>query len=309
MSNKSLYKDLCDTEGSRIPLFLQHWWMEAVCAGKQWDVLLAYDKQGTISGALPYLIGSKLGLRYVVQPQLTQFNGPWFRYPSDSLSHRERLNFEESVMNQLLEGLKQLRLFFYQQNCAPEITNWLPYHWKGYRQTTRYSYRINDISNLDAVYAAFRKRDRQAAIRRLQPCVHRIDTLSATDFAHLHHRYWQSKGSKDLLPLDFIERVCNAAIVRQQGLLLGLADANNVLLGATFAAFDDRCAFSLLGAMNPDVDTRDVSENLMWELLKELTHRTQAFDFEGSMDPHIEYFYRSFGAVQTPYFRIYKWMI
>ena len=53
MGNKEVYKSLCQTEGSRIPLFLQHWWMETVCAGKQWDVLFATDAQGAITAALP----------------------------------------------------------------------------------------------------------------------------------------------------------------------------------------------------------------------------------------------------------------
>ena len=39
--NKEKYKQLCEAEGSRIPLFQQYWWMETVCEGKQWDVLLS----------------------------------------------------------------------------------------------------------------------------------------------------------------------------------------------------------------------------------------------------------------------------
>ena len=34
--NKEKYKQLCEAEGSRIPLFQQYWWMETVCEGQQW---------------------------------------------------------------------------------------------------------------------------------------------------------------------------------------------------------------------------------------------------------------------------------
>ena len=71
MDSKEKYRELCEAEGSRIPLFQQYWWMETVCAGKRWDVLLS-ERDGVIEGALPYLIGKKLGLRYILQPQLTQ---------------------------------------------------------------------------------------------------------------------------------------------------------------------------------------------------------------------------------------------
>ena len=34
-----------------VPIFMQPWWMDAVCAGKEWDVLLAEDSEGQILGA------------------------------------------------------------------------------------------------------------------------------------------------------------------------------------------------------------------------------------------------------------------
>lgn len=302
------YKKLCETEGSNIPLFLQYWWMETVCEGKRWDVLFAYDKQGAVTGALPYLIGSKLGFRYVLQPQLTQYNGPWFRYPHRNMDALKRAHFEEEVMEQLLDGLKHLHLTYYQQNCAPEFTNWLPYYWRGFRQTTRYTYRIEDISNPEAVFAEFRRKDRQKMVEKTMPLLHRVD-ISPTEFAQLHHRYWKSKGEKDVLSKDLIERVCRTAIQRGQGLLLGLADEEGRLAGATFAPFDDRCAYALLGALSPECQLRGVSECLFWTLVQELSGKTQSFDFEGSMDKDIGYFYRSFGAVQKSYFSISKWMV
>ena len=73
MIAKEQYKALCETEGSAIPLFLQYWWMEAVCEGKRWDVLLVHDRQGNPLAAMPYLIGSKMEVivqNTVIQQQL-----------------------------------------------------------------------------------------------------------------------------------------------------------------------------------------------------------------------------------------------
>jgi hypothetical protein len=43
-----------------------------------------------------------------------------------------------------------------------------------------------------------------------------------------------------------------------------------------------------------------VSALLVWRLIEALSTRTTAFDFEGSMEKSLEYFYRSFGARQVP---------
>ena len=66
MSDKETYKKLCETEGSTIPLFLQYWWMETVCKGKEWDVALVKEPDGTIAAAMPYLWGKRYGMHYLL---------------------------------------------------------------------------------------------------------------------------------------------------------------------------------------------------------------------------------------------------
>ena len=76
MTNKELYRELC-LHTSNLPIFMQDWWMDAVCAGKQWDVLLSYDSNGNIQAAMPYLIRKKAWMKYIVMPQQTQIGGMW----------------------------------------------------------------------------------------------------------------------------------------------------------------------------------------------------------------------------------------
>jgi len=44
----------------------------------------------------------------------------------------------------------------------------------------------------------------------------------------------------------------------------------------------------------------------LWEAIRYASTVTKQFDFEGSMIESVERFFRAFGAVQTPYFRITK---
>ena len=43
MSNKERYRIWVEGQES-LPIFLQPWWLDAVCAGKEWDVLLFYEE-------------------------------------------------------------------------------------------------------------------------------------------------------------------------------------------------------------------------------------------------------------------------
>ena len=305
MTSKQTYKQICEQRPDDVPLFQQYWWLEAVCDGKKWDVALAYDGDNIV-GAMPFHFVRRMGFTFILQPQLTQFLGPLFFYgANDTQSHR--LDFEKNVVSKLIDQLEVIKPAATIIHTSPQIVNWLPFYWRGYRQTTRYTYRIPDISDVNAVFAAFDKSKRQRKITKIEKQTSVRYDMTAADFAVFHHRYWESKGCKDLLSESFIERVCSAAISRGQGVIGSLYDEDSKLLAARFVAYDNHSAYSLLSAMEPSLHRSGHSETLMWELIRYLSGKTHAFDFEGSMDEGIEYFYRSFGAQQTPFFELCKY--
>ncbi len=309
VANKETYKKLCETEGERIPLFLQHWWMEAVCCGKQWDVALAYNKDGSIAGALPYLISSKFGLRYILQPQLTQYNGPWYNCP-DGLSVRKRLLFQYDVDRQLIDSLEKLKLAFFSQNFAPSLSNvqtWLPYYWAGYSQTTRYSYRFDPIPEKETFLKLMSKRDRRRKIEAFLDSVSEDYAVSPDEFTTFYLNYWMSLGKRCVLTGDFVKRLCETVLERGSGMIVGLRQrGNDQLLGAKFVVYDSSCAYSLMSAFLRTHDYIGISSCLVWFAVCKLANISRAYDFEGSMDKGIEYFYRSFGATPVPYHHVWK---
>lgn len=304
MTDKERYKILCDEEGDNIPLFLQHWWMETVCYGKQWDVILV-ERNGRIEAALPYHIGSKYRMKYILQPQLTQYNGIWYR-KQVFRNENQRLNFEKWAVNEVVNRLNKLNLSYYSQNFSPHITNWLPFYWNGFKQTTRYTYRINDLSDSDKVFANFDKNYRRKPIMQLSGLVHLVWDITPEDFYDFHNAYWQSRGQKNLLSRDFVLRVCKKAIERKQGFIVGLRDNDDTLMAVRFVIYDSKCAYSLMSALNPKGHHKGASPMLLWQVLKYLADKTVAFDCEGSMDEGIEYSYRLYGTTQTQYFAIEK---
>ena len=288
---------------------MQYWWMETVCKDKNWDVALAYDGE-RLTGVMPYLYGKKLGMTYILQPQLTQYSGPCYFYPEKCCtddSPATKLEFEKQTAQNLLDQIKFRKPALFLQNFSPEITNWLPFYWAGYSQTTRYTYRLEDISNPEALFELFDHEKRQRKIRRYEQTTTTRFDISAEDFALFHKKYWQSKGQKDLLNEEFISRVCRTAIERGNGVIGSLHDEEGRLLMARFVAYDSQCAYSLMSANDNALHRSGHSETLMWKMLQYLSDKSKSFDFEGSMDEGVEYFYRSFGAKQTPYFQIYKY--
>ena len=306
MTAKERYRELCEALGSCVPIFQQHWWMEAVCAGKEWDVALTEDTSGRITAALPYLLRKRLGMRYVLQPQLTMFNGPLLLPPND-MSDGRRTDFAHQACERLIDQIEGLKLDYYCQRFSPEITDWLPFHWRGYNQTTRYTYRIDDISDPRRVFEGFdRTKERQRRIRRIIDQYTVDTTIDAATFTKFHTDYWHSRGESELVPPSLMQSVIEAATKRNQGLTLGLRDGEGKLAAAWFAVYDENCAYALLSAKGMDERQADVSALAIWRLIEALSGRTKAFDFEGSIEKNLEYFYRSFGARQVPIMEVCK---
>ena len=149
MTNKEKYKEFCNQ--TPLPIFSQNWWLDAVCGPNNWDVGII-EKGGEVVATLPYYLKRKGPFKIITMPPLTQTMGPWIKFPEDQ-KHATKLSYEKEIMNTLIEQLPTVDYFC--QNFHHTITNWLPFHWNNYTQTTRYTYVLNNIENTKTIYSDF----------------------------------------------------------------------------------------------------------------------------------------------------------
>lgn len=301
MTAKERYRELC-MEEKNIPLFCRDWWMDAVCFD-HWDVFLAEEK-GEIVGALPYHLKKKLGFRCVLQPQLTQYNGIWLKKRQTESEHA-RLSYEKKVFNQLIEQLEQLNLSFYQQCFHMSINNWLPFYWKGFRQTTRYTYLISSIGNPEKVFARFSPA-KQRQIRKCEGKLHLSMEMRPDEFYSHHKQSLKERGEEISYSYELFLRIYKATQKQNAGQLFSIKDSEGNIHAALFTVWDHTSAYTLLYSISPKHASSGASTLIIWEAIKHLVHKTRNFDFEGSMVEGIENSYRQFGTVQKPYFQIEK---
>jgi Acetyltransferase (GNAT) domain len=301
MTNKEHYKSLCESEPS-IPLFSQHWWMEAVCAERSWDVVLVRNGE-EITGTMPYQLSYKYGFRYIFQPMLTQTNGIWIK-PMIGLNEEEKLSREKAICNEAIAAIDALKLSFYRQNFAPAFTNWLPFYWKGFQQTTRYTYILEDISSPQLCFDQFsyakRKQINKASGLRLEL------GLSAQQFFDHHSMTLAAKGEKIFYSQELFTRLHASAAGRGQGQIIALKDDSEKIHAALFIVWDGNSAYNLISSIDPNLASSGASSRVVWEAIQHVSIKTKSFDFEGSMIEGVENSFKQFGGKQTPYFQIWK---
>ena len=143
MTDLERYQAVCRSEDG-IPVFFEPWYLDAVCGRGKWDVVVV-SKSESVEAMMPYYLPVP---EIISMPPLLQVMGPWIR-PREQ-KRESLLSREKDLMNSLIEGLPDVKR--YRQCLPPCVTNWMPYYWKGYKQTTRYTYRFESLDDLDAIW-------------------------------------------------------------------------------------------------------------------------------------------------------------
>ena len=300
MNSKQRYRGLCKEEKT-IPIFSRDWWLDAAAGEDNWDVVMV-EENGKVVATFPYVLTREYFFKLIGMPKLTQKLGPWIKYPQ-GLGHYDKLTFEKKVMYRIIEGLPKFDWFL--QSFDYGISNWLPFYWRGFRQTTRYTYVIEDLTDSDSVFAGF-EHSKRKNIKRAEKTVKVKYDLPAKDFYENHRMTLSKEGRKIEYGYDLFERIYKACYDRESGRTICCLDENDNLHSALFVIWDENSAYDLISTIDPDFRNSGSASLLIQEIVKFLSSRTKKFDFEGSMIEPVEQSFRRFGAVQKPYHQISK---
>jgi lipid II:glycine glycyltransferase (peptidoglycan interpeptide bridge formation enzyme) len=298
IDDKEQYREFCKTK-QNLPVFLYDWWLDAVCGPENWQIAMVWH-DNEIAAFMPYYIKKVLCFNISTMPMLTQFLGPWVNYPNE-LKTSKKAEFEKKLMNELIEKLPVCDHF--EQNFHFSVSNWLPFYWKGYSQTTKYTYLIEDISDTDHLYSRFHSNKRN----RIKKAAEQIEIKFDLDpeVFYDHHKTALSKKNKNIAySRELFRRIHDSAVSRNSGRTIYALDKNGSIHSALFVVWSKYSAYYLINSIDPDFNNSESIALLTWEMIKYLSKKTYRFDFEGSMIESVERSFRQFGTEQKAYFNI-----
>lgn len=276
---------------------MQPWWLDAVAPGA-WDEVTV-EKGGQCFARMPYVLGKKRGHTLLTMPPLTQALGPWLRPYSGK--YAGRLSEEKKLMTALIDQLPPFGRFV--QRFHHSITNWLPFYWKGFQQTTRYTYVIEDLTDLEAVWEETRQNIR-TDVRKAKKQVEVRTDLDVHAFLDLNDKTFKRQGLNPPYSRELVERLDQACRDHQCRRIFFAEDGQGQRHAAIYLVWDEQAAYYLMGGADPALNQSGATGFLIWEAIKYAATVTGSFDFEGSMMEPVERFVRAFGARQKPYFEV-----
>lgn len=299
MTNKERYIEWVSKQDF-VPLMQQPWWLDAVCAGKEWDVLLAEDAEGHILGAMPYLLRRRAWLRYILMPQMTQIGGIWVN--ADTTADKWAC---AEVCRQLAEQLNAMKLAYYYQQYMPNSLCVEAMQALGFKTKERITYRVEDLSNLDKVIDSFSKNKRRQLQKALS--LHAEKTMPIEDFYRFHTHCLEMRRRAISYSREFLLVLERKAKRLGQCQVLSVCNADGVPYAAAFLVWDKKTMYYLIPCYDRTYNESGAGALLVLEAMKLAREKHVIFDFEGSMDRGVAKHYKQFGSTPVKYYSVEKY--
>ena len=299
MTNKERYCEWAEAQ-EYVPMFMMPWWMDAVCAGKEWDVLLAEDADGTIAGVMPFLLRKRAWHRYIIMPQQTPIGGIWVN--PEVTADRWRT---AEVCRNIKEQLDKMKVSYYYQQYLPGSLCVDAMRGLGFKTRERITYRVEDLSNLDAVIASFSKNKRRQLQKSLS--LHAEHKMEIEDFYRFHTKCLKARKRKCSYSREFLLVLERKARRLNQCEVLSICNADGQVYAAAFLVWDKSCMYYLIPTYDPAFAESGASALLVLEAMKLAREKHVVFDFEGSMDKGTAKHYQQFGSTPVKYYSVEKY--
>ena len=299
-SPKQTYRQFCET--STKPLIFQTpLWLDAVVGDENWEVILSF-KGTQIVGAMPYVTSQKFGLKQITLPLLTFYMGPIILFPND-LSSENKLSFKRKVISDIVLQIPKTDRFITQTDF--EFDYWLPFYWKGFEQTTRYTYTLNTDAELDTIFSKFKPSIRKS-IKKAKPNFKIQYGKNAIAVYDLYASDYKRKKLDTSFTKTDIDRIDKALAPTENRVIIEAFDKNNKVIAAYYLLLDKTYLHYIFGAVDEKYRDSGVMSLIMWNAIQLAKSRGLKFNFGGSMNKNIEQFFTGFRGDITPYMRISK---
>lgn len=299
MTNKERYSEWVAKQ-EYVPISMMPWWLDAVCAGKEWDVLFAEDEKKHIVGAMPYLIRKRAWMKYILMPTLSQTGGIWVtaEVTGDKWKTAE-------VCRQIKEQLDRMGLSFYYQQYLPGSLCVDAMRGLGFKTRERVTYRVDDLSDMDALVASFSKNKRRQLQKAKDLQVSR--KMEIEQFCAFHNECLALRHRQCTYSREFLLVLERKARRLKQCEIISISDSEGQVHAAAMVVWDKHYLYYLVPTYDVRFKESGASALLALEAMKMAKEKQVHFDFEGSMNRGIAQHYQQFGSKPVTYYSVEKY--
>lgn len=279
-------------------IFNKSYWLKTVC--EDFKILVCEENNKILGGvALP-----NVKSRYYKNPKLTPQLGILISNFDENVKYSTKISKEIEITNSIIEGLPKFKMFNY--GFSYNFSNFIPFIWSGFQIGTRYTYVIEDLTDLDKVFNDFQYDVKYLIKKASKNNIVVSNKFSIEDFYEINKKTFDRQNMKMPYTKEFLIKLDN--MLKQNNsrqMFFALNDKNEIVAGV-YLIYDKNCTYYLMGGADPDYRKLGAQTILVWESIKFASQVSTKFDFEGSVIKSIESSFRQFGGSQKIIHTVYK---
>lgn len=277
------------------------WWLAVTAESLR--LLVVRDERGRIVAGIPLPQKRKAGLRLIHSPVLTPYLGPIF-----DLSHVEGNCEQLRVMRQYGELLARSLGPFDSFRCiagatAPDLQGFL---WAGFQVCLGYTFRFHASQTVADIQKGMTRTHAQklSKAKRLNL---KVEKDSGVDILlDLNKRSFSRKATTPPYSGDLVRRLWSAASQRNMVDVYRASTAEGRPIAALFTVHDSRTTYQIISGFDPECLDLPGQNCLLWTAAVDALAANRHFDFEGSSIRGVETFYRRWGPMACPVWKLRK---
>lgn len=256
------------------PIFYRAAFLDAVCGAGKWSYLL-----GDHDDVWVYFLKKKMGLRYIVTPQLTPYLGYW-KYKGE---------VRKQEVEELYGRLPHHHVFI--DNMYPKTP---------FPHQDKYTY---IIPRQDAQQAWMgMSGSTRRSVKKARSSIVVKEGLNYNRFTACVIDSFKVKNRENPFPMEVLQRIETSLADKNCRKILGAVNAEGKITAVIYLLFDEKRTYNLVSAQMANDRAMHL---LLWYAIEWSMNTGRSFDFEGSMIPGVEEFFKSFGGEKTAYPYVY----
>lgn len=273
-------------------LFEQPWWLDIVAPG-QWHEILIEEK-GHVLARMPYIVQNNV----IRMAPYTQNIGIWMS-PEVKASYSRQKKIINQIIDRLGNDKPRINI-----NLSPLNEYVLPFTWRGFKVSPNFTYRLEDLRDIDAVFKGFSKSTRQ----NIRQAYDKVQIRHEVNIDHLWlliNKTYERQNLKPGSTKELVSRIVTKCSALGHGRFIEAVDADGNVHSCSFFVYDDKVCYDLMGGSDSSYNKHSKARTLvLWESIRFAAQHSRIYDFEGSMVEGIESLFNQFGGRCTPYYSI-----
>ena len=293
----SVYRELACRNGT---IFNSMEWTDIFDGGI--DLIGIYNKNDELIGGFNLFKESRFGLSIYCNPPFTPAIGPFLKI--EATNPVTVLDTWKKALSLIADFIDRLPYAVITYSFNKNVIDMQPFIWKKFKATPRYTYLINLSRAIEDIWKRMsserrknvNKGEKDGLLVKKISDFEIIRTLVLQTFSRQKAKISEYYLKKILLQFS---NSCNSFAFATY--------KNNTPIACSFFVHDQDTAYYLLGGYDHENSHHGAGALSMWQAIQYAkTLGLNCFDFEGSMIPEIEKYFRGFGGQLTPYYRINK---